>query len=100
MAGALGKISEDKVSCEAIGREEVAIQQVVLMAHSNNSIVVAQAAKIIGHLAASGSVLVQALMAHDVANVVSSLVRAREAEAQLCGLTILTSIASSSDAAR
>ena len=74
--------------------------QVVLMAHSNNSIVVSQASKIIGHLASSSSALTLQLMAHDVSSVISSLIRAKEAESQLCGLSILASIARASDSAR
>jgi hypothetical protein len=99
MAGALGRISEDRSACEQIGKEEVAIQQVVLMAHSNNVIVVSQASKIIGHLAACSPQLTTQLMAHDVSTIISSLVRAKDADSQLCGLSILASIARASDSA-
>jgi hypothetical protein len=43
-----GRIAEDRANCELIAKEEVAVQQLVLMALSENPVVVKQACKTIG----------------------------------------------------
>ena len=43
-----GRIAEDRTNCELIAKEEAAIQQLVLMALSENPVVVGQACKTIG----------------------------------------------------
>ena len=43
-----GSIAEDPFNCEVISHEEGAIQQLILMALSDNEIVVEQACKTIG----------------------------------------------------
>jgi hypothetical protein len=43
-----GRIAEDRGNCELIAKEEVAVQQLVLMALSENPVVVKQACKTIG----------------------------------------------------
>lgn len=43
-----GRIAEDRAACELIAKEEVAIQQLVLMALSENGVVVRQACKTLG----------------------------------------------------
>lgn len=43
-----GKIAEDTASCSIIAREVGAIQQLILMALSDNEVVVQQACKILG----------------------------------------------------
>ena len=45
-----GKIAEDPVNCAVIAREVGAIQQLILMALSENEVVVEQACKTIGKL--------------------------------------------------
>ena len=44
----VGRIAEDRTNCELIAKEEAAIQQLVLMALSENQVVVKQACKTIG----------------------------------------------------
>lgn len=43
-----GKIAEDPLNCAIIAREVGAIQQLILMALSDNEVVVEQACKVIG----------------------------------------------------
>ena len=43
-----GRIAEDRQNCELISKQETAIQQLVLMALSENPVVVRQACKTIG----------------------------------------------------
>ena len=45
-----GRIAEDRLNCELISKEEAAVQQLVLMALSENEVVVRQACKTIGGL--------------------------------------------------
>lgn len=45
-----GRIAEDAASCAIIAREVGAIQQLILMALSDNEVVVQQACKILGGL--------------------------------------------------
>ena len=45
-----GRIAEDPANCAAIAQEEGAIQQLILMALSDNEVVVEQACKVIGGL--------------------------------------------------
>ena len=44
----VGRIAEDPLNCAMIAREVGAIQQLILMALSDNEIVVEQACKVIG----------------------------------------------------
>lgn len=46
--GSAGKVAEDPAACGAIAREVGAIQQLILMALSENEVVVQQACKTIG----------------------------------------------------
>lgn len=43
-----GRLAEDRANCELIAKEEIAVQQLVLMALSENPMVVVQACKTIG----------------------------------------------------
>ena len=45
-----GSIAEDPFNCEVISHEEGAIQQLILMALSDNEVVVEQACKTIGEM--------------------------------------------------
>ena len=49
----LGRIAEDRANCDLIAKEEAAIQQLVLMALSENPIVVGQACKTMGEQGAN-----------------------------------------------
>ncbi len=48
MVAHAGSIAEDPFNCEVISHEEGAVQQLILMALSDNEVVVEQACKTIG----------------------------------------------------
>ncbi|KAJ9510144.1 hypothetical protein QJQ45_015630, partial [Haematococcus lacustris] len=98
LAGALGRIAEEPESCKLIAKEEVAVQQLLLMALSDNGVVVRQACKTLGLLAACSTATVAKLVAHDVVSAVELLLSAASQESQQCGLTLLSALASASDA--
>lgn len=92
-----GRIAEDRASCDLIAKEEIAIQQLVLMALSDNQVVVRQACKTIGHLATSSKDAVGKLVANDVLSAVTTLIKSFNQESQLCGLRLLSALAAASD---
>lgn len=49
-----GRISEDRSNCELIAKEETALQQLVLMALSEQAVVAEQACRTLGALAQLG----------------------------------------------
>jgi hypothetical protein len=50
-----GRISEDRSNCELIAKEETALQQLLLMALSEQPVVAVQACKTLGALAQLGA---------------------------------------------
>ncbi|KXZ56156.1 hypothetical protein GPECTOR_1g133 [Gonium pectorale] len=98
LAGALGRISEDRANCELMAREETAIQQLVLMALSEQPVVAEQACRTLGALAQLGLVTAKKLLAHDVISTITTLLRSPRRASKMCGLSLLSSIAAASDA--
>ncbi|KAG2497865.1 hypothetical protein HYH03_004131 [Edaphochlamys debaryana] len=99
LAGALGRISEDRASCELIAREETAIAQLVLMALSEQPVVAEQACRTLGALAGLGLATARKLLAHDVLSTVTTLLRSPRPASKLCGLQLLSSLAANAEAA-
>eukprot|EP00198_Chlamydomonas_reinhardtii_P013397 XP_001702734.1 predicted protein [Chlamydomonas reinhardtii] len=98
LAGALGRISEDRAQCELMAREETAIQQLVLMALSEAPVVAEQACRTLGALAALGLGTARRLLAHDVLSTILTLLRSPRRASKLCGLGLLSSLAAASEA--
>ncbi|GLI68627.1 hypothetical protein VaNZ11_013105, partial [Volvox africanus] len=98
LAGALGRIAEDRANCELMDREETAIQQLVLMALSEQPVVAEQACRTLGALAQLGLATARKVLAHDVVSTILSLLRSPRRASKLCGLTLLGSLAAASEA--
>eukprot|EP00798_Chlamydomonas_sp_ICE-L_P003408 gene3409-13452_t len=92
-----GKIVEDRSYCELLSREDIAIQQLVLLALSEDSVVVQQACKTIGHLATFNFITAHKLISHNVMSAMDSLIKSDRQETQLCGLGMLSNLAAGSD---
>ncbi|KAG2446236.1 hypothetical protein HXX76_000828 [Chlamydomonas incerta] len=97
LAGALGRLSEDRSHCELMAREETAIQQLVLMALSEAPVVAEQACRTLGALAALGLATARRLLAHDVLSTILTLLRSPRRASKLCGLGLLSSLAAASE---
>ncbi|KAK9820032.1 hypothetical protein WJX72_005289 [[Myrmecia] bisecta] len=99
LAGALGRIAEDPLNCEAISREVGAIQQLILMALSEDEVVVEQACKAIGLLGRHNSLTSAEIVQSDVLSAMLSLITSPKIKSQLAGFQVVASLALTSDAA-
>ncbi|EIE23713.1 hypothetical protein COCSUDRAFT_41874 [Coccomyxa subellipsoidea C-169] len=98
LAGALGKIAEDPAACSAIVREVGAIQQLILMALSENEVVVQQACKTLGLLGRHDSFTSDEIIQGDVLSAMLSLMRSVKHKSQLAGLHVIAGLALTSEA--
>eukprot|EP00884_Botryococcus_braunii_P003060 jgi/Botrbrau1/12755/Bobra.67_1s0114.1 len=97
MAGALAKVAEEPAQCAAMAREVGAVQQILLMAISENDIVVEQACQTIDKLAQHVPSVMEELLESDVvASMLSLVQRQHRIRLQLAGLGVLSSLAASS----
>ncbi|BDA47659.1 probable calcium-independent phospholipase A2-gamma at C-terminar half [Coccomyxa sp. Obi] len=98
LAGALGKIAEDPTACSAIVREVGAIQQLILMALSENEVVVQQACKTLGLLGRHDSFTSDEIIQGDVLSAMLSLMCSVKHKSQLAGLHVIAGLALTSEA--
>eukprot|EP00210_Caulerpa_lentillifera_P000261 g254.t1 len=97
LAGALSRLAEFRVNCDAILELPGApLQQLVLMALSPNTIVQEQAAKVIG-LLVNGVKTAEILLKSGVSDAMHSLLSTPRKEAQIYALEALSSLAMASD---
>ncbi|KAL0020138.1 hypothetical protein WJX77_006173 [Trebouxia sp. C0004] len=99
LAGALGSIAEDPFNCEVISHEEGAVQQLILMALSDNEVVVEQACKTIGLLGQHNTIASTEIIQGGVMAAMLTLICSAKHKSQLAGLQVLASLALVSDAA-
>ncbi|GFR41419.1 hypothetical protein Agub_g2103, partial [Astrephomene gubernaculifera] len=97
LAGALGRLSEERGNAELMSRDETAVQQLVLMALSEQPVVAEQACRTLGALAQLGLATARRLLAHDVVSTILTLLRSRRPASQLCGLQLLANLAAASE---
>lgn len=71
------RIAEDRFNCELIAKEDVALQQLVLMAMGDDAVVVAQACKVLACLGQEQGAA-RKLIKHDAVQAISSLVAAAD----------------------
>ncbi|KAL3158161.1 hypothetical protein ABBQ32_011753 [Trebouxia sp. C0010 RCD-2024] len=93
LAGALGSIAEDPFNCEVISQEEGAVQQLILMALSDNEIVVEQACKTISLLGQHNTITSNEIIEGGVLAAMLSLICTAKHKSQLAGLQVLASLA-------
>ncbi|KAK9839624.1 hypothetical protein WJX81_001442 [Elliptochloris bilobata] len=98
LAGALGKIAEDPAACAEIVREVGAIQQLILMALSENEVVVEQACKTIGLLGRHNSLTSLEIIEGDVLSAMMRLITSTKHKNQLAGLQVVAGLALASEA--
>ncbi|KAK9861855.1 hypothetical protein WJX84_002096 [Apatococcus fuscideae] len=99
LAGALGRIAEDPLNCATISKESGAVQQLILMALSDNEIVVEQACKTLCLLGTHNSITTNEIIESNVLSAMLSLISSCKHKSQLAGLRVLGVLALTSDAA-
>ncbi|GMH38521.1 hypothetical protein BSKO_06405 [Bryopsis sp. KO-2023] len=97
IAGALARMAEFPEHCRSIVKEQTAVQQLILMASSDNAVVQVQAAQVIGQLV-GGSLMTEEFVRSDVLGAMLVLMKSDKQEIQLSGLRVISTLVLTSDA--